>query len=269
MYGLDISHWSYWDNNNRPPTQEQLEYCRDFANGEGVRWWSISISDQNIARQQIEAVARFPWPWPIEITTYRYYYWTNQRFAREADARFIDECRRNIYNVQWHWIDIEDNGVIQPVSANVADTNDLINFWAGKCRTGMYSAKWVWDILFGEYDGFNYMPLWYADWDWGERLTLDPGQEFGGWTRGKVKQTFGDFKFGGMLVDTNYLEEFMVPVVTEPPVDPFIEELKRLADEAFMHGAEISEHANGLVGVSQKLIADVAEIRRILEGSQK
>ena len=176
----------------------------------------VSIANQGIARRQIEAIHRaMP---HVEIQTYRYYYWTQQRFAREQDEAFIAECRRNLYNLQFHWIDIEDNGVIQPVAANITDTNDLINFWAGKSRTGIYSAKWIWDILFRGYDGFNYMPLWYADWDWAEELLLD--DPFGGWTVGSMKQTMGDWVLGDVLLcDTNYYEKEIV-VDPPPPVAP-------------------------------------------------
>jgi hypothetical protein len=177
----------------------------------------LSIANQDIARRQAEAILRrFP---HMELQVYRYYYWTQQRFAREQDAAFIDQMRRNLYNLQFHWIDIEDNGVIQPLAANIADLNDLINFWAGKCRTGIYSAKWVWDILFKGYDGFNYMPLWYADWDWQEKLELDV--PFGGWTVGAMRQTMGDFSLDGVLhCDTNHYEKEIIVTPPPPPVPP-------------------------------------------------
>jgi hypothetical protein len=232
MYGLDISHWSYWDNGNRPPNQQQLEYCRDFADGQGIRRWAISIADQAIARQQIEAIVSFPWPWHYELHTYRYYYFSNQLIARQRDEEFIAEIRRNIYDMQFHWIDVEDeNGSSRTRAQNIADLNDIIHFWAGKCRTGVYSAKWVWDILFGNYGGVNYMGLWYADWDWQEKLTLDTqpiNQQFGNWIIGQMRQTMGDYRFGPagneMLVDTNYFEEFLVgpPPVKPPPEPPII-----------------------------------------------
>jgi hypothetical protein len=175
----------------------------------------VSIANQDIARRQIEAIHRaMP---NVEIQTYRYYYWTQQAWARVDDEHFIADLRRNLYNVQFHWIDIEDNGVIQPVAANIADTNDLINFWAGKSRTGIYTAKWIWDILFKDYDGFNFMPLWYADWDWQEKLELDV--PFGGWTTGAMRQTMGDFSLDGVLhCDTNHYEKEII--VTPPPPPP-------------------------------------------------
>lgn len=236
-----MSHFSWKYNKNRPPTQEQLEFCRDFADGQGVRWWCINTWDQNIARAQIEAIVNFDWPWHYEINTYRYVYIPNQVNTRLADEQFIAACRRNLYNVQYHWLDVEDPGDIGPhnYQRNIDATKDLIKFWEGKCRTGLYSAEWIWSQLFGDYTGFNYMDMWGALWNWYEDLNLYNrpqvlvDQQFGGWTKLRVKQTMGsngnpgDFFFGEgsisepMLVDTNYLEEFMTPPpVVTPPVEP-------------------------------------------------
>lgn len=219
MYGLDISHFT--EQTTGPLTTQQLDFCANFATNKpepnfGIRRWAVSIADQAIARRQIEAIVNYPWPFYYEIHTYRYYYWQSQKWARQQDEAFIGEVRRNLYNIPFHWIDLEDTDTRQPVEANVADANDIINFWAGKCRTGIYSAKWVWDILFPNRDDFNYMPLWYADWDWGERLTLD--DPFGGWTVGAMRQTQGDFLFGGLIhCDTNYFEAHInAPVITPP-----------------------------------------------------
>jgi hypothetical protein len=231
MYGLDMSHFTWAHNRNRPPTQEQLEFCRDFADGQGVRWWSINTYDQSIARAQIEAIVNFNWPWHYEINTYRYVYIPNQVNTRLRDEQFIAECRRNLYNIQYHWLDVEDPSDIGPhnYQRNIDATHDLIRFWEGKCRTGLYSAKWIWDQLFGGYQGFTFMDMWGALWNWEEELNLTPQQQFGGFTRLRVKQTMGsngnpgDFFFGEgsisepMLIDTNYLEEFMTPPHVEPP----------------------------------------------------
>lgn len=209
--GIDISHWT--EAATGPIEGPEIDAMRAHA----VERVVVSIANQGIARRQIEAIHKaLP---DVEIQTYRYYYWTQQKAARQADEAFIADVRRNLYDIQFHWIDIEDNGVIQPIEANIADTNDLINFWAGKCRTGIYTAKWVWDILFNGYDGFSYMPLWYADWDWQEKLELDV--PFGGWTKGAMRQTMGDFTLDGVLLcDTNYYEKDVVapppPVISKP-----------------------------------------------------
>ena len=83
------------------------------------------------------------------------------------------------------------------------------------------------------------MNMWGALWDWQENLNLYNrpqvlvDQQFGGFTKLRVKQTMGsngnpgDFFFGEgvisepMLIDTNYLEEFLTPPpIVVPPVDP-------------------------------------------------
>ena len=237
MYGLDMSHFSWAHNNNRPPTQEQLEYCRDFA-GEGIRWWGINTWNHDIARAQIEAIVNFNWGYYYEINTYRYVYIPTQKASRLKDEEFIATCRRNLYDVQFHWLDVEDPNDIGPhnIQRNITETHDLINWWSGRCRTGMYSAQWIWDQLFGPYEGFNFMQMWGALWNWEETLELNPYQQFGGFTKLRVKQTMGsngnpgDFFFGAgaisepMLVDTNYFEEHLVlpPPVVVPPDPPIV-----------------------------------------------
>ena len=194
---LDISHFT--ELTSGPLTAEALERCAERQ----VKKFAVSIADQNIARRQIEALVQSPWQ--FEIETYRYYYYSSMRFTREDDARFIDEIRRNAYNLQFHWLDHEDTSVRQPVEANVYDINDMVNFWAGKCRTGIYTAKWWWEDYMQNYDGFSYMPLWFAQWDWAE--TLELAVPFGGWTRGAMKQTMGDVYLDGLVwCDTNYYE---------------------------------------------------------------
>ena len=206
--GLDISHWTEFQTG--PIEGPEI----DAMLAHNVERVVVSIANQDIARRQIEAIVRaIP---TMEIQTYRYYYWTQQRQARVQDEAFIADLRRNLYDMQFHWIDIEDNGVIQPIATNIADTHELIDFWTGKCHTGMYTAKWVYDILFGDYDGFKHMPLWYADWDWQEKLELDV--PFGGWTVGAMRQTYGDFLLDGVLLcDTNHYEKPLLP--PPPPID--------------------------------------------------
>lgn len=239
--GLDISHWTRYQT-DAPLSEVQL----DAMERHNVERVVVSIALQDIAREQIQSIIRrFP---AMEIQTYRYYYWTQQKAARQADEAFIAELRRNVYDIQHHWIDLEDNGVTQPLAANIADSHDLVAFWAGKCRTGIYSAKWVWDILFGSYDGLSYMPLWYADWDWGERLELDPGQGFGGWTKGAMRQTAGDFLLDGVLLcDTNYYEKAPTPVPPPPSNEPGIVDLLSGASLAIGAAREFVEKARLVV----------------------
>jgi hypothetical protein len=80
----------------------------------------------------------------------------------------------------------------------------------------------VWDLMMPGVTEFSFMPLWYADWDWQEKLELDV--PFGGWTVGDMRQTSGDFVMDGVILcDTNYYEKAMIP----PPVDPPINHKKR------------------------------------------
>lgn len=233
-HGVDISHWTRYQT-NAPLSTEQL----DALENHNVERVVVSIADQDIAREQIESITRrFP---KMEIQTYRYYYFKYMPWARENDARFIDELRRNIYNVQFHWIDAEDdNGKFRDVQLNIDETNETINFWAGICRTGMYSAAWVWPMIYGNYTGFSYMPLWFADWDWVEKLTLDPGQEFGGWDVGAMKQTMGDFMLDGVLLcDTIYFEK--EPEIVTPPSDLVSVQAEALVQlQAALEGTRIS-----------------------------
>ena len=224
---VDISHWTEW--NTGPIEGPEIEALQRH----NVERVIVSIANKDIARGQIEAIARaLPY---MEIRTYRYYYWTQQKQARLEDEAFIAEARRNLYDIQFHYLDVEDNGVIQPEAANIADTHDLIAFWAGKCKTGLYTAKWVYDILFPSgYDGFKFMPLWYADWDWNESLTLD--DPFGGWTKGEMRQTMGDFVLDDVLLcDTNYYEK-------PPPSVPLISitEAQWNTVRALLEGTRIS-----------------------------
>lgn len=248
--GLDISHWTEY--NTGPIEGPEIEAMQRH----NVERVAVSIAIQDIARRQIEAIhTALPY---VEIQTYRYYYWQSQKQARLQDEQFIADCRRNLYNIQFHWIDIEDTGTIQPEAANIQDTNEIINFWAGKCLTGLYSAQWVWKILFPSgYDGFKYMPLWFADWDWGERLTLDPGQEFGGWTQGAMKQTYGDVNLDGVLLcDTNY---FVKPEPVQP-LPPNIPDLGALSAAVDGHWQNVSDFVNRV----NNLVTDVAQIRALM-----
>lgn len=213
--GLDISHWTEW--NTGPIEGPEIEAMR----AHNVERVVVSIAYHDIARRQIEAIrAALP---DVEIQTYRYYYWDRWQAALEQDETFIALMRRDGYDIQFHWIDIEDNSVPRPVSDNVRDLHAMIKFWEGKCPTGIYTAKWVWDSTMPGVTEFAYMPLWYADWDWGERIDLDIGQEFGGWTKGVMRQTAGDFVMDGVILcDTNYYEK-----AAAPPPPPVIDHKKR------------------------------------------
>jgi hypothetical protein len=177
----------------------------------------VSIANQAIARRQIEAIHRaMP---HVEIQTYRYYYWNTWEGALQQDESFIGAMRWAGYDIQMHWIDIEDNGVTRNVANNVRDLHAMIHFWNGKCRTGIYTAKWVWDLMMPGITEFSFMPLWYADWDWQEKLTLDV--PFGGWTTGAMRQTYGDFLLDGVLLcDTNHYEKEIIITPPPPPVPP-------------------------------------------------
>lgn len=237
--GLDMSHWTEWGTG--PIEGPEL----DAMAAHNVERVIVSIAYQDIARRQIAAIKqRFP---EMEIQTYRYYYWNTWRAALEQDWAFIEGMRRDGYDIQFHWIDIEDNGVSRPVADNVRDLHEIIRFWEGKCRTGIYTAKWVWDILMPGVTEFSFMPLWYADWDWQEKLDLDV--QFGGWTRGEMRQTMGDFTLDGVLLcDTNYYEK---PPPPEPPAPTEFEKaLARLkAANIEMEGAV--EEVVRLAGVTK------------------
>jgi hypothetical protein len=223
--GLDISHWTEW--NTGPIEAAEIESMR----AHNVERVVVSIAYHDIARRQIEAIhAAMP---DVEIQTYRYYYWDRWGTALTEDEAFIAAMRRDGYDLQFHWIDIEDNSVARQVAENVRDLRAMIDFWAGKCPTGIYTAKWVWDSTMPGVTEFSYMPLWYADWDWQEKLELDA--PFGGWTVGAMRQTSGDFVMDDVILcDTNYYEK---AVVVPPPVEPPVNHKKRalaLLEEAML-----------------------------------
>lgn len=217
MYGLDISHFT--EENGGLLTPAQLQGCKNFP----ISRFAISIADQEIATRQIEAITKFNWEYYVELHTYRYYYWPTMEWARERDAEFIDWLRRNLANIQFHWLDIEEKST-NPIEVNVAKVNDLINFWAGKCRTGIYTAYWYWTTFMQNVTDFSYMPLWFAHWNFEEDLNLVT--PYGGWTRGTMKQTAGDKWFPPnapeeerIWCDWNYFEEHLVPepILIPPP----------------------------------------------------
>lgn len=205
-HALDISHFTQQVSGDLTP--EKLERCQERE----VERFVVSIADQQIARKQIEALV----PYGFEIQTYRYYYWNSMQERRLADEAFIADIRRNAYDIQFHWLDHEDTSVRRPVDDNERDIQDMINWWTGKCATGIYTAAWWWNDYMKGSTAFSFMPLWFAHWDWQE--TLDLAIPFGGWTRGVMKQTQGDFYLDDMIwCDTNYYEKVELPPPPPPP----------------------------------------------------
>lgn len=204
--GIDISHFT--ESTSGPLTEEDMAMLKR----RGVERVVVSIYDHAIARRQIETIA----PHGIEIQTYRYYYWSTMREARLDDERFIAEMRNKGINIQFHWLDHEDTSVRRPVEQNEADIADMIDWWKGKCSTGIYTGAWWWNDYMAGSTRFSFMPLWFADYDWQETLVLD--QPFGGWTKGVMKQTMGDFDLEGVWCDTDYYEK-ADPMPPQPPAE--------------------------------------------------
>jgi hypothetical protein len=198
-YALDISQYAP-DQMGGPLTDEHVQRCL----ARGIDRWMVSTIDKGIARQQIEVLARHP----VLIETFNAYEWRTMREAQAADVQFIGEIRRDLYNLQKHWIDLEA-GTRKNVAQNIKDAHWLIDSFVGICPTGLYTAPGWWMEFMGNTDEFHTVPMWFAHWDldppWDD--TLDMTVPFGGWTRGEMHQTLPNLFFEGVWCDTNYYEK--------------------------------------------------------------
>lgn len=201
---LDISHFT--ESTSGPLTTQQLDDAWDA----GVRTFRPSIANQAVAVRQIDAIVDNGHP--FNICTYRYYYFGSMLTEAVIDKAFIQRVRDLKYNIQLHSLDIEDTNPNVTTTQRILETNQLVEAFGGFCLTDLYTAYWYWTQYMSNTQSFNFMPLWFADWDNIPDLNIDP--PFGGFTKGHMKQYAGDQYFAGIWCDVNYYEE---DIVTPPP----------------------------------------------------
>ena len=207
---LDISHFT--ESTSGPLTTQQLN---DAWNA-GVRAFRPSIANQAVAVRQIDAIVDSGHP--FHIWTYRYYYFGSMLAEANADKAFIQRVRDLKYNIQLHSLDIEDTNPNITTNQRIQETHQLISMFEGFCLTDLYSAYWYWTQYMGNTTDFNFMPLWFADFDGIPDLNIHPA--FGGWSNAHMKQYKGDQYFAGIWCDVNYYEENIVtPPEPLPPTD--------------------------------------------------
>lgn len=208
---LDISHFT--ESTSGPLTTRQLKDA--WING--VRAFRPNISNQAAAVRQIDAIVDHgvTTGQVFHIWTYRYYYFGSSLIQADTDRAFIQRVRNLKYNIQLHSIDIEDTNPDITTDQRIEETTQLINRFENFCPTDLYTAYWYWTQYMGNTDKFNFMPLWFADWDNIPDLNVSPS--FGGFTKGHMKQYAGDQYFAGIWCDLNYYEETVSP--PNPPVD--------------------------------------------------
>ena len=249
-YALDISGQYAPDAMGGPLTDDHVRRCLD----RGVDRWMVDIAPQAEARKQIEVLARHP----VEIQTFRAYEWNSLHGAVDADRKFIEETRRNLYDVQRHWLDLESQSrsllsamrtadAVSKSSVNIADTDWLIKQFEGVCPTGIYTSPDWWMQFMGNTEQFSYMPVWFAHWNGLD--SLDMSVPFGGWTRGEMHQTLANLFVEGVWCDTNYYEKAPMPPAPNPvpaptddkPVNPLVAAREFLAAGLALVDGEIAK----------------------------
>ena len=211
---LDISHFT--ESTSGPLTSQQLDDAWDL----GVRAFRPNIAKQDVAVRQIDAIVDYgnTTGRVFNIWTYRYYYFGSSLIQADADKAFIQRVRDLKYNIQLHSIDIEDTNPDITTDQRIQETAQLINKFEGFCSTDLYTAYWYWTQYMGNVIKFSFMPLWFADWDNIPNLEVSP--QFGGFTKGHMKQYAGDQYFAGIWCDLNYYEEAIIlPPNPQPPVE--------------------------------------------------
>lgn len=207
-YALDISQ--YAPSTMGDLTDDHVKRCL----ARNIDRWLVSLIDPDIARQQISILAKYP----VIIDTFVAYDTDDYENRCNLDKTLITEIRSKWYDVQKHWIDVEEPGFVAGQYQRNEDTvGSLIDSFVGFCYTGIYTSNYMWSRVMGSSMKFSSVPLWYAHWNGSD--TLDLSAPFGGWTKGEIHQTLNDLLVEGVWCDTNYYERATnVPAPAPPPI---------------------------------------------------
>ena len=110
------------------------------------------------------------------------------------------------------WIDVEpcDDCWNADQNVNLDYVSDLataaVNAF-GSNKVGLYTSAYCWNAVVGtgRRAHINDLPLWYAHWDGKTDMTDTWAYNFGGWTKGYLKQYTGGTTVCGLYLDNNYL----------------------------------------------------------------
>jgi hypothetical protein len=131
--------------------------------------------------------------------------------ASQVDAA-VSNLVNNGANFNMFWIDVEDTntnaywGTDQSASQTfmidllIEAVNQL-----GRPRVGIYSSKYMWQLIFGDsnWDCCSAYQLWFADYD--GNPSLSGFSSFGGWQSATRKQYSGNGNVCSVSVDLDYI----------------------------------------------------------------
>jgi len=104
------------------------------------------------------------------------------------------------------WLDIEGP---EYWLGDYGSNQDFMNDLAGASQDifgdklgGIYTNANGWSSIFGDWDEWGNLPLWWAYWD--ESPSFDNWSPFAGWSKPAIKQYVGDGSVCGLDVDMDY-----------------------------------------------------------------
>jgi len=192
----------------------------------GVTRIIVGVSPSNISRakRQMDAANAAG----LEVQAYVYMYF-NPTFM---SGSFITALSNIPSYVKFVWIDVEDTTSgrtgtqIQEMVESAISTVVTRGF-----NTGIYTAKWFWDVYMKRPDGtpityFQSAPLWDAWFNDVQDMVIRP---YGGWTTAAMRQIKGDMYFNDIWCDLNVYELAAPVLYTQAQLD------------AAVHAAKVAE----------------------------
>ncbi len=203
MRGVDISNW---DND---VTDQLLADLRSW--GAGFVIVRLSIEDgpngarAQLAQRQIAALSEFTvmgytWCYPVEDVP--------ETVAAQTLSAFP--------GLPFYWLDVEQLYATYPTSPQYVDW--IARFFAaiGPSQSGVYTGSWYYLPHVTRTQTFAAEPLWNADYDGIEDVTVF--SPYAGWTKQAIKQ-FGQEYFAGLQLDVNVADDaFIAMLQPQPPV---------------------------------------------------